>query len=65
MHAAPRIAVALTTLQIPYQIVGGTRFFDRAEIKDVLAYLVLSVNPNDESTPACPWRAWMLHSCSR
>ena len=58
MRAVPRIAVALTTLQIPYQIVGGTRFFDRAEIKDVLAYLVLSVNPNDDSTAVRPWACW-------
>ncbi len=30
---------------VPYRIVGGTRFFDRAEIKDVMAYLTLAVNP--------------------
>lgn len=33
---------------VPYQIVGGTRFFDRAEIRDVTAYLKLVVNPNDD-----------------
>lgn len=32
---------------IPYIIVGGTRFYDRTEIKDVLAYLRLIHNPND------------------
>lgn len=32
---------------IPYKIIGGTRFYDRTEIKDVLAYLRLLVNPND------------------
>ena len=33
---------------IPYRIVGGTRFFDRAEIRDVMAYLRLVVNPSDD-----------------
>lgn len=33
---------------VPYRIVGGTRFFDRAEIRDVLAYLTLVVNPADD-----------------
>ncbi len=33
---------------VPYRIVGGTRFFDRAEIRDVMAYLKLVVNPDDD-----------------
>ena len=33
---------------IPYRIVGGTRFFDRAEIKDVLAYLSVLASPTDD-----------------
>ncbi len=33
---------------IPYRIIGGTRFFDRAEIKDMLAYLCTINNPNDD-----------------
>jgi DNA helicase II / ATP-dependent DNA helicase PcrA len=33
---------------IPYRVVGGTRFYDRREIKDVLAYLKAVVNPTDE-----------------
>lgn len=32
---------------VPYKIVGGTRFFDRAEIRDVTAYLKAVVNPDD------------------
>jgi DNA helicase-2/ATP-dependent DNA helicase PcrA len=33
---------------IPYKVVGGTRFYDRREIKDALAYLRAVVNPADE-----------------
>ena len=32
---------------IPYKLVGGVRFYDRKEIKDILAYLHLIVNPKD------------------
>lgn len=32
---------------VPYQIIGGTRFYDRREIKDALAYLRVTVNPGD------------------
>lgn len=32
---------------IPYQIVGGMRFYDRREIKDVVSYLRVVMNPND------------------
>ncbi|HPF31033.1 MAG TPA: UvrD-helicase domain-containing protein [Candidatus Saccharibacteria bacterium] len=32
---------------IPYQIIGGVRFYDRKEIKDVIAYLKLMYQPND------------------
>jgi DNA helicase-2/ATP-dependent DNA helicase PcrA len=33
---------------IPYRIIGGTRFFDRAEVKDMLAYLCVVINPSDD-----------------
>ncbi|GAA4196593.1 DNA helicase PcrA [Microbacterium oryzae] len=33
---------------VPYKIMGGTKFYDRAEIKDALAYLVAVANPADE-----------------
>jgi DNA helicase-2/ATP-dependent DNA helicase PcrA len=32
---------------IPYQVVGGVKFYDRREVKDVLAYLKVVVNPDD------------------
>ncbi len=34
--------------QIPYQIFGGTRFFDRKEVKDIIAYLHLVNNPEND-----------------
>jgi DNA helicase II / ATP-dependent DNA helicase PcrA len=33
---------------IAYQVIGGTRFYERAEIKDVLAYLRTVINPSDD-----------------
>jgi DNA helicase-2/ATP-dependent DNA helicase PcrA len=33
---------------VPYKVVGGTRFYDRREIKDALAYVKAVVNPSDE-----------------
>jgi len=38
----------LRTNSIPYQIVGGVRFYERMEIKNVLSYMKLSVNPKDD-----------------
>jgi DNA helicase-2/ATP-dependent DNA helicase PcrA len=40
---------ALLRAGIAYRIYGGVRFFDRAEIKDTLAYLRLLVNPDDDT----------------
>lgn len=39
---------ALLKSNIEYSIVGGTKFYDRKEIKDILAYLRLIANPNDD-----------------
>jgi len=39
---------ALVEAGVPYKVVGGTRFYDRREVKDVLAYLRLLANPADE-----------------
>ncbi len=35
-------------LGVPYKLVGGVRFYDRREVKDVLSYLSLLSNPNDK-----------------
>lgn len=48
-HAQSRVfEQALARFSIPFQIYGGLRFFDRAEIKDALAYLRLVANPHDD-----------------
>lgn len=38
---------AFLQMRVPYQIVGGVRFYDRKEIKDIVAYLKLIYQPND------------------
>jgi DNA helicase II / ATP-dependent DNA helicase PcrA len=38
----------LTRMGVPYKVIGGTRFYDRREVKDALAYLKAVVNPQDE-----------------
>ncbi len=40
----------LVRAQIGYQVIGGTKFYDRAEIKDAIAYLTFLVNPQDAQT---------------
>jgi DNA helicase-2/ATP-dependent DNA helicase PcrA len=37
----------LVRYELPYQVIGGTKFYDRAEVKDAVAYLSLLVNPSD------------------
>jgi DNA helicase-2/ATP-dependent DNA helicase PcrA len=37
----------LTRADIGYQVIGGTKFYERAEIKDAIAYLITLVNPQD------------------
>lgn len=39
----------LRQMQIPYKLSGGTSFFARAEIKDIMSYLRLIINPDDDS----------------
>ncbi|WP_325313303.1 DNA helicase Rep [Kingella oralis] len=47
-HQARVFEDALRSARIPYQISGGQSFYDKAEIKDVLAYLRLLANPDDD-----------------
>lgn len=41
---------ALRKRNLPYQIYSGNSFFERAEVKDMMAYLKLAVNPNDDES---------------
>lgn len=43
------VETKLRELQIPYKVSGGQSFFSRAEIKDVMAYLRLIINPEDDN----------------
>ncbi len=47
-HQARLVEQALREYQIPYQLSGGTSFFSRSEVKDILAYLKVMVNPDDD-----------------
>ncbi len=38
----------LVRFEVPYQVIGGTKFYERAEIKDAIAYLSLLLNPSDQ-----------------
>jgi DNA helicase-2/ATP-dependent DNA helicase PcrA len=42
------IEESLVRSGVPYRVVGGVKFYDRREVKDVLAYLRALVNPDDE-----------------
>ncbi|MDE1885913.1 MAG: UvrD-helicase domain-containing protein [Xanthomonadaceae bacterium] len=48
-HQSRPVEKALRALRVPYQLTGGTAFFERTEVKDVLAYLRLLVNPDDDA----------------
>ncbi|MBV1869299.1 MAG: UvrD-helicase domain-containing protein, partial [Gammaproteobacteria bacterium] len=43
------IEMKFQAMQIPYKVSGGTSFFSRAEIKDIMAYLRLVINPDDDN----------------
>ena len=48
-HQARLLEMKLQHHQIPYNISGGTSFFSRTEVKDVMAYLRIIVNPDDDN----------------
>ncbi|MFA5630508.1 MAG: DNA helicase Rep [Porticoccaceae bacterium] len=48
-HQARLLEIKLQSQGIPYQLSGGTSFYSRTEIKDVMAYLRLLVNPDDDN----------------
>jgi len=48
-HQSRLLERALVNKQVPYKVSGNTSFFARAEIKDVLAYLKLLINPDDDN----------------
>jgi DNA helicase-2/ATP-dependent DNA helicase PcrA len=39
---------ALSAKEVPYRVLGGTRYYDRKEIKDIVAYMRLVQNPSDD-----------------
>jgi ATP-dependent DNA helicase Rep len=48
-HQSRALEKALRLSRVPYHISGGTAFLDRGEVKDILAYLRLISNPDDDS----------------
>jgi ATP-dependent DNA helicase Rep len=48
-HQARVVEVALQQERLPYRISGGTSFFSRTEVKDIMAYLRLVANPSDDN----------------
>jgi ATP-dependent DNA helicase Rep len=48
-HQSRALEKALRLAQVPYHLTGGTAFLERAEVKDVLAYLRLIANPDDDA----------------
>ena len=48
-HQARLLEMKLQHYQVPYAMSGGTSFFARAEIKDIMAYLRVIVNPDDNN----------------
>lgn len=48
-HQSRLIEMRLQQYQVPYKLNGGTSFFSRAEVKDILSYLKVLINPDDDN----------------
>jgi len=48
-HQSRLLEMKLQSQGVPYQLSGGTSFYSRGEIKDIMAYLRLLVNPDDDN----------------
>ncbi|MCW9051494.1 MAG: DNA helicase Rep [Motiliproteus sp.] len=48
-HQSRLLEIKLQQYQIPYKMSGGTSFFSRAEVKDIMSYLKVLINPDDDN----------------
>lgn len=48
-HQSRMIEMKLQAYQVPYKLSGGTSFFGRNEVKDIMGYLRLMINPSDDA----------------
>ncbi len=48
-HQSRALEKALQLLRVPYHLTGGTAFLDRGEVKDAMAWLRLTANPDDDA----------------
>jgi DNA helicase-2/ATP-dependent DNA helicase PcrA len=57
------------TLGLPYRVIGGPRFYERAEIRDALAYLKVTMSPDNDlalsASSMCPSAASVTAPCRR
>ncbi len=56
-HEGQAVAVALEERAVPYRLAGATAFFTRAEVRDVIAWLRLLVDPGDAGAVVRAWPA--------
>lgn len=54
-YLSRNVEKVLRSIHIPHRIYGGIRYYDRAEIKDVLSYLRLLAAPDENDRKENPW----------